>query len=368
MLKLLIAVIGTLPWLVASTAGPVEPSQASRLPEDYSTVRGITISCQSNGREWGRPEFGLEVERLAEFGVNWVAIHPYARINSDGRVTWSPLDPENPPAHLAGAVAAARERGVAILVKPHLAYWGSPFSWRGEIRFDDEEEVERFRETYAEWILSVAEICSDADGFVVGTELEGFQGSRDEAFWRDLIAGVRERTDAQLTYAANWPVYRKVRFWDALDCIGIQAYFPLAGEGADLTGDAGRARLVKGWAPWIADIKKLSESTGKPVVFTELGYDACSSAAHEPWVGRGRQGRRRPTPTDEERALQELCLDVAFEIMDENSQWLRGALLWKWFVGPAPGADFVIDRPAVIDLLREHYLAPAPNQSSSSSK
>ncbi len=364
MLKLLIAVIGVLPCLgVAAVQTPV----AAPLPHDHASVRGMTVSCQTNGREWGTPDFGTELERLAEFGVNWVAIHPYATIRNDGRVTWSPLDPENPPAHLAGALAAARERGLSILVKPHLAYWGSPFSWRGEIRFDETEDLERFRETYSEWILSVAEICSDADGFAVGTELEGFLGSRDERFWRDLIAGVRERTDAHLTYAANWSAFRKVRFWDALDCIGVQAYFPLAAKNASLEGVSGRARLQAGWTPWLEACRSLSQRTGKPVVFTELGYDACAGAAHEPWIGRGGHGLRRSEPSGEELVLQELCLDVALEIMDEHSEWLRGALLWKWFVGPAPGADYVLDRPAVLDLLRERWLAPTPDYSSSSS-
>ena len=26
------------------------------------------------------------------------------------------------------------------MIKPHLAYWGSPFKWRGEIEFEDKRD------------------------------------------------------------------------------------------------------------------------------------------------------------------------------------------------------------------------------------
>jgi hypothetical protein len=48
-----------------------------------------------------------------------------------------------------------------------------------------------------------------------------------EKEWRRVIAAVRGVTSARLTYAANFDAYQRVAFWDALDAIGIQAYFPL---------------------------------------------------------------------------------------------------------------------------------------------
>ena len=63
-----------------------------------------------------------------------------------------------------------------------------------------------------------------------------------EAQWRALIADVREQTGAPLTYAANWTDYERVPFWDALDVIGIQAYFPLA----DST-DSSEEAIRRGW-------------------------------------------------------------------------------------------------------------------------
>lgn len=45
---------------------------------------------------------------------------------------------------------------------------------------------------------------------------------------RRLIRQIRRVYHGPLTYAANWSgEYKQIRFWDALDYVGIQAYFPL---------------------------------------------------------------------------------------------------------------------------------------------
>ena len=111
------------------------------------------------------------------------------------------------------------------MIKPHLAYWGSPFGWRGEIEFDSDEEWQRFFGTYESWITHVAQLCRNADAFVVGTELD--RTVQQERRWRQIIEAVREKIEAPLTYSASWNRYEEVPFWDALDVIGIQAYFPL---------------------------------------------------------------------------------------------------------------------------------------------
>ena len=45
--------------------------------------------------------------------------------------------------------------------------------------------------------------------------------------WWELIANIRQSYSGQLTYAANFDNYQEVYFWDQLDLIGINAYFPL---------------------------------------------------------------------------------------------------------------------------------------------
>ncbi|HED66290.1 MAG TPA: hypothetical protein ENJ09_12135 [Planctomycetes bacterium] len=305
-------------------------------PDPHVVVHGMTISCQTWGWEWGSPGFEAELVRLSDLGVNWVAIHPYASVGAGGNVgsRRHPLDPANPPEHLTSPIERAHDHGFDLFVKPHLAYWGSPFGWRGEIGFEDPAERERFWESYSRWIVDLASVTSEADAFCVGTELDRMLG--DEARWRALIARVREVTDAQLTYAANWDRVGDVPFWDALDAIGVQAYFPLVREGEAPTEEALRA----GWERTLAPLHELSKRFGKPVVFTEMGFSDSPAAAERPWEDPPRGGKR----ADE---LQARCLAVSLAELARHSEWLRGAFLWKWFVGRPHHEDagFYLDTP-----------------------
>ncbi|MCZ6596442.1 MAG: hypothetical protein O7B99_02265 [Planctomycetota bacterium] len=304
-------------------------------PRDNILVHGVTISCQTWGWEWGRPELDAELDDLSGLGVNWIAIHPSAQIHRNGRLTWRPIDPEDPPPRITRPIAEAHRRGMSILIKPHLSYWGSGFSWRGAIDFGPEARA-RFFEDYRTWIGTVAAASRGADAFVVGTELDRLVDAEDE--WRRTVAVVRERFDGALTYAANWNAVERIPFWDALDAVGVQGYFPLSEADAPTEKD-----LRAGWERVLERLRAVHEECGKPVVFTELGYTRSLAAARMPWEARV------AAPADAERAerLQLLCLRTGLDVLERESEWLRGCFLWKWFVGEPDGPDFLLDTPAV---------------------
>ena len=301
---------------------------------DATLVRGMTISCQTWGWEWGSDGFGAELDDLARMGVNWVAIHPYAAIRADGTVESRRLASGEAPEWITRPIREAHARGMSILVIPHLAYWGSPFRWRGAIEFAKDEDRRRFFETYTAWIASVARAAKDADGFSVGNETDRLVGC--ERDWRAVIAAVRGETRARLTYAANFDAYERVPFWDALDAIGVQAYFPLSQ--AEKPTDE---ELRQGWRAAIDGMRALSSRLGKPVVCTELGYDLSPDAARRPWES----GRRSLADPAAARDLQERCLRIALEETGREPEWLRGAFLWKWFIGSARREDFRMQAP-----------------------
>jgi len=312
-------------------------------PDPYARVRGMTISCHGSGQSWGSDDMVATMAELKGMGVNWITIHPYGGIRADGTVT----DPGTSrmygdPTWLRRPIEEAHRLGLKIMIKPHIAYWGSGFSWRGEIEFDTAEEWARFFETYRRWILHVAELAHDADAFVVGTELERTTHRARE--WRSLIAEIRDRTDAPLTYAANWDSYMKVPFWDVLDVVGIQGYFPLVQH--DRVPTEGEIRA--GWSQVLERLHDIGRTYGKPVLLAELGYNESALAARQPWAyARG---------GEQATVVQERCLRAALESI-ENDEVVVGAFLWKWFPGASHRGNFLKSTPTMRAVIREAWQA-----------
>ncbi|MBL4850592.1 MAG: hypothetical protein JKY65_34170 [Planctomycetes bacterium] len=324
-------------WICLLLGTPASATPGEEAPE---AVRGVTISCQTWGREWGSAEMPGALDRTKKVGGNWVAIHPYARISKDGSLRYRNLDPLRPPGWIARPIAWAHERGLRILIKPHLAYWGSGFSWRGEIRFEDPTARARFHREYAAWILALAKVSRGADSYCVGTELEGTTSA--DAEWRSLIKAVRTTLPkVPLTYAANWDRYQDVGFWDALDVIGIQAYFPLV-DHENVPTDA---ELSAGWKRILTGLRAYAKKSDRPIVFTELGYDSNPLAASKPW-----KGSRRPSEAG--RELQRRCLRAALEAVEAEPS-VVGLFLWKDFAGSARGEDFNVLRPELRPVIRK---------------
>jgi len=323
--------------VAAANTSAIEPTS----PTFPASIRGVTISTHLSGQEWGSENMRPTLEQLRDLGVEWVAIHPYAGIRDDGTIrVFRPLDPQAPSEELIRPIREAHALGLKILIKPHLAYWGSSFRWRGEINFDDEASGQRFWSGYRDWIVALAGITRAADGFVVGTELSMTLDQPDR--WLGIIRDVRRVTDVPLTYAANWDRYEAVPFWGALDAIGIQAYFPLVAEDETANEETVRA----GWARWVGTLTRYSEAQQRPVLFTELGYNHSSNTAREPWS----------SATDEDGdALQALCTRVALETIEREAAIL-GSFLWKWFPEPrAAGRNFRLATPRIRAVIRDAW-------------
>jgi hypothetical protein len=157
-----------------------------------------------------------------------------------------------------------------------------------------------------------------------------------EADWRRVIAKVRGVYGGMVTYAANWDGTDKVPFWDALDLIGVQAYFPLAEEGRAPQ----RADLERAWRAHFDALRVLSNKHGgKRVVFAEIGYARSLTAASKPWE-----------PAEDEREevtrLRRLLLDVSLAELKKHEPLVAGAFWWKWMPGWQPwDADFSMKDP-----------------------
>ena len=287
---------------------------AGAFAESEPFARGVIVSCQTWGGEWGRPEMAATMDELKGLGANWIAIHPYAQIRADGSLRWRS---EPAPEHITRPLAWAKERALGVMMIPHIAYWGSPFSWRGDIDFEDAAGWNRFFENYEKWIVEMA-VLAEAGG--AGRFCIGLEYSHAEKFserWRRIIAAVRAVYRGRISYGANWSDFEKVPFWDSVDEIGVLAYFPLT-EAENPTAE----KIAVGWEPWLKKLAALSKKAGKQIVFTEVGYNDDAKCAARPW-----EFHRSASSCPE---LQARCLAVALDLQ-KRAPWLGGAFLWKWF-------------------------------------
>ncbi len=342
-LRLNRATCGLKRMVLAAAAGLCVLGATAAQAETF--MRGVTVSCYRWGPgEWDTPAMQHTLDELGGLGVDAVAIHPYARIRSNGTVDYRP-GPVTPAT--LKPLGWAHQRGMATLLKPHLAYWGSGFAWRGDITFKKDADWQRFFAGYRDFIVGQARLAqqSQAAWFAVGTELAGTL--KHEAWWRDVIAQVRAVYGGKLTYAANWDETDKVGFWDALDAVGVQAYYPVA-RGLMPSDEQLRA----GWARRLDELDRMAARFGKPVLLTELGYAVSEAAALRPWedavVGDAQRGAD----------LKLRATRIALEAVTDRPS-IAGVFLWKWFPGDREhGDEFVLQYPAMKKLIHAAWSQP----------
>ena len=313
--------------------------------EGRAFVRGMTVTCPRIGQIWGTEDMSRALKELHSLGVEWVAIHPYAAIRRNGNIEHRPAAQTG---FLGRAAEIAREEKAQLFWKPHLAYWGS-FQWRGEIEFgDDEAAWRRFFAGYRSFIVDQAAFAQShgIPLFAVGVELEATTHREKE--WRQIIRAVRLVYKGRITYAANWDRLQRVPFWDAVDVIGVQAYFPLSSD-----RQPSLEALGVGWDGHLDQLEVLSRSLGdKPVLFTEIGYNRSSEAAREPWS-------YQVDDSPENRALRLRLIRSALTKL-EGEPFLEGIFWWKWMPGPSAGrSNFSMRDPEAKDALRRAW---APNR------
>lgn len=311
-------------------------------PPDNGFRRGVVVSCPRSGLVWGTDDMADALSELRTLGVSWVAIHPYGWVSSDGSVR--PFRPGD-RRYLERAAEMARNAGVQLFWKPHLGCWGS-FEWRGAIEFgSDEIAWRRFFGDYGDFITEQAKTAQELGVplFSVGVELEGTVHRERE--WRALISRIRSVYDGEIVYSANWDRVKDVPFWDAVDLIGVHAYFPLSENPSPSI-----AEIRSAWNGPLAILEKLSEEHDRPVLIAEIGYDRSANAAAEPWVDETRD-------SDAARSLRARLIEAAIQRL-EAEPWIVGMFWWKWMPGtPDDIGDesFAMRAPEARAILRRYW-------------
>jgi len=231
--------------------------------DDDTFVRGVALGLFATDSEW---DYGPLVEEILARGAMdvLVVVNSYQsnRFASDiaPRPGHSPSE-----ATVTRTLSQVKSAGMRAALMPVVRLQTrAPHDWRGVIAPAD--GLDAWFESYRRFVLPLARIAEDAGAqrFVVGSELGSLEPYEER--WRALISEVRERFSRTLTYSANWDRSHAVEFWDALDEVGLTAYFPLASDGEPTSADA----LAHAWRTPRAEIDALARRVGKPVLITEI--------------------------------------------------------------------------------------------------
>jgi hypothetical protein len=297
--------------LAAATPGAPPPS---RLAGSLPFLKGITLSHEGfhGGDGYGSDTALAQLERMRKLGANSVTLVPYGftRAPDETAVRWVGTDESDE--RVIRTLREARRLGLRTVLKPQL--WARR-RFTGDIAFADDAAFHHWLAAYRRFALHYARLAEleQVDVFVIGTEFGGL--TPREADWRSLIADLRKVDRGRLTYAANWGAeFESLRFWDALDLLGVNFYYPLADPGELPKAGSPRVRALA------ARLEAMSRRHRKPLLFTEVGFPATAAAAVEPW-------KEHTAALDAE--MQARCYRVIFDAFSRRP-WLAGMSWWKW--------------------------------------
>jgi hypothetical protein len=248
-------------------------------------IRGITLgpieSARHPGKGYGTEASGRAMDEAVLLGATWISLTPFGRVKdlTPEGIDLSfeaPFD-ENRAAVVA-AVKQAKERGLRVMIVPHL--WVESGEWRALIDPGSDDGWQAWADAYRRFLLAWASVAkeSGADMLSVGVELRTWVTTPRVDLFLPIIADVRAIYPGLLTYSANWDDAEQTLLWDAVDLMGINAFYPLAEKNG-----ATFAELAAGGQSVATSVESFANAMGKPVLLTEVGYTTRTDPAIEPW-------------------------------------------------------------------------------------
>jgi len=343
----------TVPFLAIDKSDPPISPTPTSLPlaplEDF--MKGVAYS------DWSFTGFStLSSDRtisevIRPMGVTWIEIN-HVCLQDNPMATEIKCGPEvDTPSDysLRHAIQVAHMNGIRVMLRPGVSL-KSQLNWDLQTSFFsvNEELWDAWFASYTQMITHYAKLAQEeqVDAFSIGYELDG--STHRENDWRKVASAVREIYSGPLVYSSNPGVEDQVQWWDAVDYIGIDAYYPLTNS-LNPTVD----QLTEAWSKYVLRLEKLSRKWNRPVVFTEVGYKSVDGS--------------NITPNDWKRFaeidLQEQadCYSAVFKAFSGKSWW-HGVFWWQWFTNLRQGGPYdetytANNKPAE-DVLRKAYGAP----------
>lgn len=352
-----------------------EPSEARSLATEPATITPITSTQTIRGFNFAvwwhdvlsKTSTQESIRNMKTAGANYFGLAPFwYQDNKNSVAIYRHPEKSATDESTRSAIRYAKSQGLKVALKPMVDSRDN--TWRGQLV---PSNTDAWFQSYKDFILNYARLCQDegVEWLVIGTEFVTMTRPQYSAKWSEIIREVRAVYGGKITYAANWGKradgeYYQVDWWDGLDAIGIDGYFPLA-----TTNTPSVANIVSAWTSidnggnqnWFNDIKTLHERYNKPVIFTEIGYLSCDGTGKKPWA----------YPCGASADLQEQA-DLYNGTMQfwKDKDWMLGFLWWRWDADPNKGGandgDFVPqNKQPALNMLAKFWVDNPPAVQSS---
>jgi hypothetical protein len=296
----------------------------------HDAIRGITVGPIENayhpGVGYGTPAYARSLSESREWDAGWVAITPFGRVadlSGNGvDLTFEAPFEENRK-NIARAIRMAHERGLSVMLVPHL--WVESGDWRAKIDPGTDEGWARWSRSYGDFVTAWARVAEEehAEIFSAGVELRSWVTTGRAPSFFDVLSRIRGVYHGLVTYSANWDDVDDTIILGAIDMIGINAFYPLADRDR-----ATESELLAGGERVRAKVHKLGETWQKPVLFTEIGYTTRPDPAIRPWEWPDDMKRVRV----DEHAQALAYRSLVRPLLDEPD--FAGFFVWRVYADP----------------------------------
>jgi len=344
-----LAAAAVMGYMGLSRAGFLTPKSA------FEFQKGMCYATWSKGA-FASDNSHESLKAAADIGTKWIAVIPtwYQDKCSTNRIYSTDSSPSD--ASVINVINEAHSLGMKVMLKPHLDVIDTTEgAFRGEIMCATDPEWEAWFKNYRDFIVHYARIAEQTkcELFCIGTELTSVATIKENMWKTIIIPPIKEAYKGQLTYAANWhDEYQYVKFWDMMDYVGIDAYFPLSNEKTPTLEE-----IKKGWEPWIKEMEDFQKTVNKPVIFPEIGYCSANGVTKKPW--------EEAVGMQLNMELQADCYRAAFELFWPK-EWFYGTYWWKWGTNKKLGGignrSFTPQNKPSQKVVAEWYSKPTPER------
>lgn len=312
-------------------------------------MRGTCYATWQQPHTFLTPPSDAQLRRLKESGMNYIALR--VAWSQEGYNTWDIAPNFATPTDeaIAHVVRVCHRLGMKVMLALMVDfaddnrggawhYWGQLAPGENEKDADGKavdaaEGWKRWFASYEKFLLKYAQVAQDASADMMCIGNEFATASTHEKEWRDLIGKVRPIYKGPLTYQAmSFTVleYQTIKFWDALDYIGMNGYWKLTDAPSPSREELETAlkkerETIRAWHD------KLPEAMKKPVLFTEIGYHSADGTAAHPWERNSLTSLPNPD-------LQARCFEAFLNTFDAEP-WVAGIFWWA----ECPPGEWAID-------------------------